>query len=64
MKENGLTLEKVRSRGYLIQTITDTNYADDIVLLANTSTQAESLLHSLEQAAGDIGFHVNGEKTE
>ena len=28
----------------------DTDYVDDIALLANTLTQAESLLHSLEQA--------------
>ena len=30
------------------QTITDVGYADDIVLLANTPAQAETLLHSLE----------------
>ena len=44
--------------------ITDTNYADDIALLANTPTQAESLLHSLEQAVGGIDLHVNTDKTE
>ena len=42
----------------------DTDYADDIVLLANAPTQAESLLHSLEQAAGFIGLHVNTDKME
>ena len=41
----------------------DTDYADDILLLANTSIQAKSLLHSLEWAAGGIGLHVNA-KTE
>ena len=30
----------------------------------NTPTQAESLLHSLEQAAGDIGPYVNAKKME
>ena len=30
------------------------DYADDLALLANTSTQAESLLHSLEHAAGAL----------
>ena len=40
------------------------NYADDIVVLANTPTQAESLLHSLKQAAGDINFHVNANKSQ
>ena len=38
--------------------------ADDITLLANTPTQAESLLHFQEQAAGGIGLHVNANKTE
>ena len=44
--------------------ITDVDYADDIALLANTFPRAKSLLHSLEWAAGDIGFHVNIDKTE
>ena len=42
----------------------DTHYTDDIMLLANIPTQAESLLHSLEQAEGGIGLHVNADKTE
>ena len=42
----------------------DTNYTDDIALLTNTPTQTEFLLHSLEQAAGGVGIHVNVDKTE
>ena len=34
------------------------------MLLSNTPTQAESLLHSSEQAAGGIDLHVNADKTE
>ena len=64
MKENGFKLAKEKSRRYPAQTITDADYADDIVLLANTLAQAETLLHSLEQAAGGIGLHVNADKTE
>ena len=45
------------------QTITDTDYADDIALLANTPTQVESLLHSLEWAAAGISLHVNAHMT-
>ena len=56
--------KKTRNRWYPAQTITDADYADGIALLANTPTQAESLLHSLEQAAGGIGHHVNADKTE
>ena len=37
---------------------------DDITLLANTPSQAETLLHSLEQAATGIGLHVNADKIE
>ena len=44
--------------------MTDADPADDIVLLANAPAQAETLLHSLEQAAAGIGLHVNAHKTE
>ena len=64
MKENGFTLAKVGSRQYPALMIMDADYADDIVLLANTPAQAESLLHSVERAAGGIGLHVNEDKTE
>ena len=42
----------------------DEDYADDIALLANTPTQTESLLHSLDWAAADMDLHVNVDKTE
>ena len=60
--QNGFTFAKARSRRYPAQMITD--YTDDMVLLANTPTQVESQLHSLEQAAGGIGLYVNADKTE
>ena len=63
-RENGLTLKKARSRQYTAQTIMDADNADDVQLLANTPTQAESQLHSLEQAACGIGFYVNANKME
>ena len=46
------------------QSITDTDYADDIGLLENTRTEAISQLHNMEQASGGIGLHVNADKTE
>ena len=65
MTDNGFKLTKERSRRYPAQTITDVDYADDIALQANTPTQAETRLHSLERAAGGIGhLHVNADKTE
>ena len=48
MKGNSFKLAKERSRRYPAQTIMDTDYANDILLLANTPTRAETLLHSLE----------------
>ena len=60
IKENGLTLKKAR-RDHA-RTITDADHTDNTAVLANTPTQAESLLHSLKQAAGSIGLHVNADK--
>ena len=59
IKENGFTRKSQRT-----ETVMDEDYTNDIALLANTPTQAESLLHSLEQAAGGIGLHVNTDKME
>ena len=47
IRENGFELTKKRSRRYPAKTITNADYA---AILANTSNQAETLLHSLEQA--------------
>ena len=59
IKENGFKLTKERSGRYPTQTVTDADYTDDIALLANTPTQTETLLYSLEWAAAG-----NAHKTE
>ena len=64
MKDNDFKLTKERSRRYLAQTIKDADYADDIVFLANTPAQTETLLHSLIRGAAVVGFRVNADKTE
>ena len=61
IRENIFELTKKRSRRNPAKTITD---ADDIVILANTPNQAETLRHSLERATSGIGIHVNAYKTE
>ena len=38
--------------------MTNADYTDDLALLTNTPAQAESLLHSLEQAARGIGLKL------
>ena len=62
IRENGFELTKKRSRRHPAKTITDADYANDITILANIPNQAETLLHSLEQAATGIGLHVNAHK--
>ena len=64
IRENSFELTKKRSRSYPTKAITNADYTDNIVILANTPNQAETLLHSLEQAAAGIGLHVNAHKTE
>ena len=64
IRKNGFELTKKSSRRYPAKTSTDADYADDIVILANTPDQAETLLHSLERGAAGIGLYVNAHKTE
>ena len=56
-----ISINKIKENGLKL---TNANYADDIVLLANAPAQAETLLHSLEIAAAGISLHVNAHKTE
>ena len=49
----------LRNRRYPAKIITDADYADEIALLANTATQAESLLYSQDQVTGGISLKVN-----
>ena len=40
------------------------HYTNNLVHLANTPAQAESLLHRMKQAVGGIDLYVNYNKTE
>ena len=62
MKDN--SWQRKEAEDTLHKQFTDVDYADDIALLTNTPAQAETLLHSLEQAAAGIGLHVNAYKTK
>ena len=45
----------------------DADYADDIALLTNTTTQAKSLLHvwsRQKDALAGLGLELNADKTE
>ena len=58
-EKNGFTLKRPRSRWYPAETVT---VADDLALLANTPTQAKSVLHSLEQAAKGTDLYMSSDK--
>ena len=65
MKECCLKLfKKAKSWRYLVETITDVNYADDLVLLANTPAEAESQFYGQQQSSKGISLNVNSDKTE
>ena len=64
MKYIAFNLTMERSRRFPVQTITDADNADDILLLANVPAQAETLQNSLERAAAGIGHHDNAHKTK
>ena len=44
--------------------MTNTDNTDDLALLANTPDQAESLLHRIWQATGNIGLYRHADQTE
>ena len=54
---------QAKSRRHPAQTITDADYADDLALFADSVTEAQSLLHKIEEAAREIGLNVNSDKT-
>ena len=63
MKEDSFTLKKKQEANDIQHKLLRTETMQKTVLLANTPTQAEFLLHSMDQAAGYIGLHVNASKT-
>ena len=64
MKENGFTQKRQEENDTLQKLFRIQTTQLTIALFANTPTQAKSLSHSLEQAAGGIGRHVDADKTE
>ena len=60
IKENGFTLKKKKKETILLRTMTNEDYADDLVLLSNSPTQFKSL-HSVEQAVGSTRLNVNAD---
>ena len=64
MNEKGLTTQPRRSSRHPAQHLTDLDFADDLALIAESISDAESLLQSLEFAASQVGLYCNEGKTE
>ena len=64
INDNGFKMAKERSRRYPTQTVTDSDYANYIALLANTPAQAKTLIHNLQWASAGLGLHLMSHKTE
>ena len=57
-------IQKRLSRRHLAKYVTDLDFADDIVLLSGTMTNAQTLLTAVEKNAAAVGLHINLQKTE
>ena len=62
IKENLFTLEAVRQTRYPAETMTNPDFVDEQPLLPYVQTQAESVLHPLEQEVGSTDFYVKSNK--
>ena len=63
-EELGFKLEKRRSRRHPPVIVTDTDFADDIALLAEEIAQAQEMLSRVESETLKFGLHLNEKKTE
>ena len=52
------------SRRHPAKVLSDTDLADDIVLLSNTINQAQGLLYRVESACNSVALHLNSPKTK
>ena len=62
--EKGLQLKPRRCTREPAKYLTDLGFADDLALISHTINDAETLLHTLEEAASIIGLICNEDKTE
>ena len=60
----GFTLTPRRSSRYPAVALTDLDFADDISLLSNSTSQAQELLSRVEMECNRVGLSLNARKTE
>ena len=63
-EQTGFLITPRRRTRHPATILTDTDYADDIALTSNTIKEAQLLLQQVEEAAKQVGLHVNDDKTE
>ena len=61
---NGFQLQSRKSSRHPAIHFTDADFADDIALITNTISEAQTLLNSLESAANCVSLYLNDSKTE
>ena len=60
----GFTLSERKSRRHPAIKITDVDYADDLAIVTDKTSEATILLHKIENTAKEIGLNINAGKTE
>jgi hypothetical protein len=63
-KEKGLLLKARTSSRHPVEYITDTDFADNILLISGSLQNAQDLLLSLEKAANCVGLYLDESNTE
>ena len=63
-KKHGFQLTRRQSRRIGPETVTDFNFADDIVLLSEGLHQAQQLLQRVETSVAKVGLKMNAAKTK
>ena len=63
-RELGLTLQPHRSRRHPAKALTDLDFADDIALFSNYTSQAQKLLTHVEEKCHQVGIITNEPKTK
>ena len=63
-EELGFQLKRRQSSRVGPEVITDLDFADDIALLSEQTTQAQEMLTRVEQASSEVGLRANGKKTK
>ena len=62
--EAGFTITPARSRRVKALKVTDTEFADDIALIADSIKDVQNMLRDVETAAAQVGLRMNESKTK